>query len=1261
MPTEIITILLVEDNSGDASLVRELLEEVEAFQFQLIQVSRLTDALSCLTATTWVISSQRDDEVQQDAIAKQECDRFRGAAPLEPTLASLRAGRPVSYTSHHRPKVYSTNADETLRSLAQGSGLSRSFSVILLDLSLPDAQGLDTVTQIHQASPDIPIVVMSGLPDEAIALQALQYGAQDYLVKGHTNGHLLVRSLRYAIERQRMQQRLQQAQEELRQRAEREALVNRITTALNSELDPRRVLDEIVRQTAEPMDCDCCLVVRALPEVDSICVEAEYWTNFSESIKHQGRIPVTKDWQQVREVLQQNQPVAIIAEEGERGREGEGEKLSTQEIEPQAQFTRAPLLPNERSQRDSPSHPLSPVFQSIPPEQRPVAMLLTPIFVGEQYYGHLLIGYLHPRQPFSEGEIQLLQQLALATALVLYKARQLEHLEQLVQERTKELMQEKALLEVIVNSIQEGICVMQPDGQVVLTNPADCQILGMESEGTTELLHKRLDRLQVQEPDGSVPTAEELPISRTLRGEVVSDYELVVRCLNGEQKWLSINGATVRDRVGNVQLAINTTRDITERKRIEKALLSHDRLLGGVAAAMTQLLITTDYQAAMTRSLTILGVAADVDRVYIFENHFDEKTGEPLTSQRFEWARDRVTVQDNPKLQNLSYEVFLPHWYKSLATGQPVKGLVQDFPQSERDILEPRNIRSILIVPVMTEGRFWGFIGFADCHSDRQWTDHEQSILTVTAGSIGGAIVRSSKEEALRESETKFRTLYESTSAAVMLLDENKIFDANSAALQMFGCIEREQLCGKRHCDFSPLVQPNGRDSLSLANEYIATAIREGSCRFDWIYRKRNGEDFPTEVTLTRIELGNRKVLQAVIYDIAERKATERQLLDAKEAAEVGSRAKSEFLATMSHELRTPLNAVLGLSQLMRQEIFGTLNEKQKEYVSCIQSSGEHLLSLINDILDLSKVEAGKEQLCFEPLHIEELCDDCLSLVREQAHERGLQLTVRLDPKACICIADERRCKQMLLNLLSNAIKFTPAGEVSLIIRKLPEGISFTVEDTGIGIPSDKLPLLFQPFRQLDSGLNRQFPGTGLGLALTRSLAKLHGGEVTVESTLGQGSKFTLYLPDLPSEELLLPSLSQESGISEGQSCSIRAKGRILLVENDERSAMLLKDYLQVIGHRVEHLADSTHFLDLVRNFKPNLILMDVQLRGEYTGFDLLAALRQEADFKHLTVVMVTAMAMAGDRERCLEAGADDYLSKPIGIAQLETILMRYL
>ena len=577
--------------------------------------------------------------------------------------------------------------------------------------------------------------------------------------------------------------------------------------------------------------------------------------------------------------------------------------------------------------------------------------------------------------------------------------------------------------------------------------------------------------------------------------------------------------------------------------------------------------------------------------------------------------------------------------------------------------------------------------------------------------------IRTRQEQALRESEAKFRTLYESTSTAVILLDENGIFEGNSAALRLFGCTHHEQLCGEpmesgrvgesrqrqgreevgnSPCSklryhplvasslvkssvpligFSPAVQPNGEDSYSLANEYITKAIAQGTCRFDWMYCKRNGEEFPAEVTLTRIELGKRKILQATIYDISDRKATERQLLQAKEAAEAGSRAKSEFLAMMSHELRTPLNAVLGLSQLMRQEIFGTLNEKQKEYVSCIQSSGEHLLALINDILDLSKVEAGKEQLTFVPLDIQDLCDYCLAMVREQAHEQGLKLKLEIDPQARILIADERRCKQMLLNLLSNAVKFTLIGEVLLSVTKRPisssvsgiaestsvQEICFTVEDTGIGIASHHLPLLFEPFRQLDSGLNRRFTGTGLGLALTRSLARLHGGEVTVQSNLGEGSQFTLCLPDRQLEECFLPSLPQQTGVIQGQSCPLWAKSRILLVETDERSALILKDYLQVIGHKVEHLIDGQDFLHKVRQFKPSLILMDVQLRGDYTGFDLLAALRREPDTKNLKVVMVTALAMAGDRERCLEAGANEYLSKPIGIAQLEAILMRFL
>jgi PAS domain S-box-containing protein len=1181
MLNEIITILLIEDNSTDTLFIEALLNKVEAFQFKLIQVSTLTAALTCLTQTP--------------------------------------------------------------------------ISVILLDWSLPGAESLETLIQ---TAPDIPIVVMGSSQEvlikagaSHIALQALQKGAQDYLVKDQIDGQLLVRSLWYAIERQQLQRRLRQTKAELRQRVEREALVNRITLALNSTLEPQRVLDEIVRQLAAPLNCDCCLVVRTLVDVDQIHVKAEYWPNFATGVNIKSSIPITSDWIQVREILQQNHPVAITSIAGKR----------------QYQSFNAEGITDLQYQIPTAQLPLSPIFGFVPVEQRPIAILLAPIVVREQYYGHLLVGYLQPRAPFSAGEVSLLQQLASQTALVLQNALQLEQLEQLVQKRTQQLAQEKKLLEVILNSIQEGICVMQSDGEIVLKNPAEQQIWGLVSDVLTESLYGKLAESPIHDPDGGVPTFEELPINRTRRGEVVRDYELVIRGRDGEPKWISVNGVTVRDRQGKVQLAINTTRDITKRKLAEDALMTHDRLLGGVAAAMRQLLITTDYEAAVTRSLTVLSVAANVDRVYIFKNHHDQDTGEKLTSQRFEWIRNQGD-QIIPKLENLSYDFGLSRWYEHLTAGVPIKGLVADFPLEEREIFEQAKICSILAVPVMTKGTFWGFIGFADSSIDRVWTDYEESLLTVTASSIGGMVVRQQSEKALRESEAKFRTLYESISTAVMLLDEQGIFDANSAALELFGCIEREQLCGISQLEkpthplgFLPPEQPNGHNSVTLANQYIATAITQGSCRFDWIYCKRNGEEFPAEVTLTLIQLGNHQVLQAAIYDLASRKETEKQLMQAKEAAEAGSRAKSEFLATMSHELRTPLNAVLGLSQLMSQEIFGNLNQKQREYVNCIHTSGEHLLSLINDILDLSKVEAGKEQLSFVPLNIQEICENCLAMVREQAYAQGLKLILDIAPEAKICIADERRSKQMLLNLLSNAVKFTLVGEIRLIVRQVFNGVSFTVKDTGIGIDQQMLPLLFEPFRQLDSGLNRQFSGTGLGLALTRSLARMHSGDVTVESVLGQGSQFTLFLPDCPTEELFVPSSPQELGECMGQCCPLGANRRILLVENDQRSTLLLKDYLQVIGHRVEHLPDTGDFIASVRGFMPHLILMDVQLKGDFTGFDLLSLLRQEADTKQIKVVMVTAMAMVGDRERCLQAGADEYLSKPIGIAQLEAILLRYL
>jgi PAS domain S-box-containing protein len=319
----------------------------------------------------------------------------------------------------------------------------------------------------------------------------------------------------------------------------------------------------------------------------------------------------------------------------------------------------------------------------------------------------------------------------------------------------------------------------------------------------------------------------------------------------------------------------------------------------------------------------------------------------------------------------------------------------------------------------------------------------------------------------------------------------------------------REQLRGQYFGDF--ILKP--QEDLELYQQLLA---RIGDrLEIERCFLRQDGRCVWTElgVSLISDRDGQPKYFLVTIEDITERKQTELQLCESKEAAEAGSRAKSEFLATMSHELRTPLNAIMGLSQLLQQEMVGYLNHKQKEYINCIYSSGEHLLALINDILDLSKVESGKEELLLRELSVLEVCEHVMSTVGDRAREKGLQLVLTIDKKVDTCIADERRLKQMLLNLLSNAIKFTTAGTVSLEVQKVPSGIAFAVSDTGIGIDPSQFQFLFQPFKQLDSRLSRQYEGTGLGLALTRKLALLHGGDITVESALGKGSKFTLWLP----------------------------------------------------------------------------------------------------------------------------------------------------
>ena len=334
------------------------------------------------------------------------------------------------------------------------------------------------------------------------------------------------------------------------------------------------------------------------------------------------------------------------------------------------------------------------------------------------------------------------------------------------------------------------------------------------------------------------------------------------------------------------------------------------------------------------------------------------------------------------------------------------------------------------------------------------------------------------------------------------------------------------------------------------------------------------------------------------------------------------------------------------MSEVLQAEVFGALNEQQLGYVRTIEESGRLLLALINDILDVSKIEAGKLGLCITTVSVGALCKASLALVRQAAEEKRLALSCSIDETLTTVEADERRLQQMLVNLLNNAIKFTPeGGEVGLEVvgDSAREAVDLTVWDTGVGILQEDMERLFKPFAQLDGSLSRQHPGTGMGLALVCRLAEQHGGGVALESEVGRGSRFTVSLP----------GGDRVSGIR-GQGLGIT----VLVAEDNEASIEIMSDHLRGMGCRVVVARDGLEAVEVTNEEKPDVILMDVQM-PKVDGLEAVQLIRSSAnpDVAVVPIIAVTGLTIPGDRERCLAAGADAYLSKPVSLKRLaETI-----
>ena len=578
------------------------------------------------------------------------------------------------------------------------------------------------------------------------------------------------------------------------------------------------------------------------------------------------------------------------------------------------------------------------------------------------------------------------------------------------------------------------------------------------------------------------------------------------------------------------------------------------------------------------------------------------------------------------------------------------------------------NIRSVLAVPLLMGDTATGIL-FIDDFKPRRYSTRQKSSIALLSRIIAESIGRYNLSSKVSQSTVILETLLHNTNDLVLITDEEGIVTKCNDTVSTMGA-GRDDIIGKPlshllNSEDKSILQRELDRKKSVRHLPVTISFPSGSdpiktCEFmvnatvltDKMGKTTGGIFVLTDVTATaelKSEMKKKALELNELQEILEEKVVERTevLGRINRELERANQLRGRFIANMSHELRTPLNSIIGFSDVLIEGTFGDLKEEQKRYISNIRLAGKHLLQLINNVLDLAKIEAGKYELQYEAFYIDELFHEVVNTMKPLAEKKDIGMTVTIDPDVEQLIADRLKVKQILYNLLSNAIKFTPeGGTVEILAEKMRsediESVRFVVKDNGIGIPPDDIERIFEEFEQIDSSLSRQQGGVGLGLALTKKLVELHGGNIRAESILGKGSTFSFTIPS--------GTVTEEAEVTEVEAVRLNFPWMkeeaplILVVEDDPPTAEILTLHLSQAGYKVVHAYDGEEAVAKARQLRPFAITLDIMLPRK-DGWEVLQELKADSLTSQIPVII---HSIVNNKDLAFALGATDYLIKPL-------------